>query len=444
MHNCSANSKPGKRRISSTKANSHEISGALLGSLQCYRVHHSTMLQHHGSCLFFVGDSLPMFAFVSIWCFLPKHLAHQVVFDCISELELCRDVRMTKISATGGDEGARALCTDTFSDHKFALTFRELLLINHFQLLNIVQTFDTAAQFPRYHPRASTMASEEDQQIQNPITNKSDEADTVVDEYAERDRSIAFYDYSCTIPRLQRPPVRHFDFPILKAPSEIRNLIYKYWLAADPKDAMTNEEYNDDCEVRWNDDWMINHYNPNFFKPWQALERLDRCTSNGEIFHFHRTIFEREVPKLWSLNRQIRKEAMDIHFNRGMVLEMDADTREFPGMFERWTAKMSDKVLKGIRRLHVIVGCTLVAQAGEFSRKVQNTSSISRSESSHASCGCTVVQLGGSFTHSDALFKLELAEKNKVLSVRTFCQLMPFQEEAVKQAVRSYAQDRWC
>jgi hypothetical protein len=288
------------------------------------------------------------------------------------------------------------------------------------------------------------MASEHSEHAAPQHDEHLDEEQSVALQYPEHDRSIAFYNYGCTQPRLDRPPVRHFDFPILKAPSEIRNLIYKYWLAADLRDAMTNEEYNDDFDAKFDDDWEVKHPRPKSFKPWRALERLDRCTSNGEVFHFTRMTFEREVPKLWGLNRQVRREAMDVHLNQGMILEVETEARYDESMFEKWVARMSENVLKGIRNLHVIADCMLVAQPGDFSRKVQYTSNVSKLQSTFASCECPVVQLGGWFDHGDALFKLELLDRNRLLSVRTFCQLMPFQEEALKQAVKSYVQNRWC
>jgi hypothetical protein len=239
------------------------------------------------------------------------------------------------------------------------------------------------------------------------------------------------------------PPVGDFRFPILKAPQEIRDIFYAAWLEAEPHLALgiCNLHYYGFLDT---DERAAHGWNKKFFAPFKLWQKDITCKPSvwcNEFGCYTEYWYEfTKVPCLWWMSRRIRDEAIDLHFGKRLMLEMDCNQGEVTCMdaLEEWMTKTPAHLLQRICQLHVLVKCTLVAQE-PIATTIRHTAVDQFCASwLYESCGHARLRLKDSFTEDDALFKLQLLDDNRTLEIRTFCKLIPEQESAVRTAIQNW------
>lgn len=248
--------------------------------------------------------------------------------------------------------------------------------------------------------------------------------------------------------RRDMPSVGEFSFPILDAPREIRDIFYAKWLEADKWWAMDDEQYEHWDYFRGDEENLGTlHSNPCFYMPFR-LWREDThwrgsygCPEGFTVTkHYYMPC---TASRLWSMNRQMREEAKDMHFSQRLLLELDHYDQEHHDdcmeEFDNWVERTPDSTLQMIRKLHILVKCALVAKS-TFANTIKaaipdhnNFTTVPETPCAHA----TLV-LRGSFNEDDALFKLELDSDKKILRVRSFCKLIAEQTMVVRSAIRKW------
>ena len=224
---------------------------------------------------------------------------------------------------------------------------------------------------------------------------------------------------------------------------------------------MTNAEYAAQKAIDRANDTRAWRGDERFYMPWKFFQQ-SREHIQMSMHNFPRPPRAKgQIPALWSVSKQVRAETMGVYLQEQLLLDMSqtanvdlmeevlerwvrrklqiekADAEE---VLERWVSKMSTDMLATIRRIHVIVNCKLVVR-GEFREKFRHLEAASFANDI-SGCDCGLLSLNSSWDEEDALFKLELRDEGKMLSLRSYCQLAPFQEDHLRKAVQAWAATR--
>ena len=155
------------------------------------------------------------------------------------------------------------------------------------------------------------------------------------------------------------------------------------------------------------------------------------------------TNINRKIPALWSVNSQIRTEAMDVHLRQPIFMGLRPAFLDDPQM--EWSMIMPETALVHARKVRVRASYDLFAQ-GEFADELLDMENIRGIEPYYwcNSAKRKIVSLPGSFMFGDPLFELELVEERKCLVVRTISQLMQYQEVLLREAIVEWVVGQPC